>query len=161
VATAEHAVGASVVLDRMQTWQGKPTAPVELREVEEWLAEASQTYRSARVVYDPFQAVGSMQRLRNRGVQCDEFTFSSASVGRLASTLHLLLRNRSLVLPDVATLLEELGNVRLRETSPGVLRMDHDPDKHDDCAIALALAAHQLLDRGQNGSVGQGPAVCI
>jgi phage terminase large subunit-like protein len=155
------AIGASVVLDRMQTWQGRPTAPVELREVEEWLAEASRTYASARVVYDPFQAVGSMQRLRNRGVQCDEFTFSSASVGRLASTLHLLLRNRSLALPDDPELLEELGNVRLRETSPGVLRMDHDPDKHDDRAIALALAAHQLLDRGQTGSFGSGPVVWV
>jgi hypothetical protein len=62
-----------------------------------------------------------------------------------------------LVLPDGPELLAELGNVRLRETSPGVLRMDHDPDKHDDRAIALALAAHQLLDRGQTGSIGSGP----
>jgi hypothetical protein len=30
-----------------------------------------------------------------------------------------------------------------------VLRMDHDPDRHDDRAIALALAATQLLERGQ------------
>jgi hypothetical protein len=98
-----------------------------------------------------------MQRLRSRGVQCDEFTFSSSSVGRLASTLHLLLRNRRLVLPDDPELLEELTNVRLRETSPGVLRMDHDPDKHDDRAIALALAAHRLLERTPSGLVGRGP----
>jgi hypothetical protein len=37
--------------------------------------------------------------------------------------------------------------VRLRETSPGVLRMEHDPDKHDDRAIALALAAFALVER--------------
>jgi phage FluMu gp28-like protein len=94
-----------------------------------------------------------VQRLRTRGIQCDEFTFSSSSVGRLASTLHLLLRNRRLSLPDDPELLEELGNVRLRETSPGVLRMDHDPDKHDDRAIALALAAHRLLERAPSGEV--------
>jgi hypothetical protein len=35
--------------------------------------------------------------------------------------------------------------VRLRETSPGVYRMDHDPDKHDDRAVCLALAAVWLL----------------
>jgi phage terminase large subunit-like protein len=155
-------LGATVVLDRMQVWQGRPGSPVELREVEEWLAEASRTYRGARVVYDPFQAVGSMQRLRTRGVQCDEFTFSSSSVGRLASTLHLLLRNRRLSLPDDPELLEELGNVRLRETSPGVLRMDHDPDKHDDRAIALALAAHRLLERAPSGEVSAaGPPVWV
>jgi len=39
----------------------------------------------------------------------------------------------------------------LRETSPGVRRMDHDPDKHDDWAIALALAAHRLLERSPAG----------
>lgn len=153
-------LGATVVLDRMQTWQGRPGSPVELREVEEWLAEASRTYRGARVVYDPFQAVGSMQRLRVRGVPVEEFTFSSASVGRLASTLHLLLRNRRLALPDDSDLLEELANVRLRETTPGVVRMDHDPDKHDDRAIALALAAHRLLQRNQAGAVAAaGPPV--
>jgi len=47
-------------------------------------------------------------------------------------------------LPDDPELIDELANLRLRETSPGVLRIDHDPDKHDDRAIALALAAHRL-----------------
>jgi hypothetical protein len=42
---------------------------------------------------------------------------------------------------------DELRNVRLRETTPGVVRIDHDPDRHDDRAIALALAASKLLDR--------------
>jgi phage FluMu gp28-like protein len=108
------------------------------------------------VVYDPYQAIGSMQRLRARGVEVQEFTFSSGSVGRLASTLHLLLRNRDLRIPRDEQLLDELANVRLRETSPGVLRMDHDPDRHDDRAIALALAATALLER-PSVSFGVGP----
>ena len=57
--------------------------------------------------------------------------FSVQSVGRLASTLTLLIRNYALALPDDP---DELANLRLRETSPGVLRIDHDPDKHDDRA---------------------------
>jgi phage FluMu gp28-like protein len=89
------------------------------------------------------------QRLRDKGIRVSEFTFSSASVGRLASTLHLLLRNRALSLPDDSELIDELANVRLRETSPGVLRMDHDTGRHDDRAIALALAAQGLLARSQ------------
>jgi phage terminase large subunit-like protein len=147
----EH-TGATVVLDRMEVWQGRPDSAVLLSEVEEWLAQAAKAYR-AKVVYDPFQAVGSMQRLQARGVRVEEFTFSSASVGRLASTLHLLLRNRSLALPNDEELLDELANVRLRETTPGVLRMDHDADRHDDRAIALALATTSLLERGP-GAVG-------
>ncbi|HEY1636461.1 MAG TPA: hypothetical protein VGF64_17005 [Acidimicrobiales bacterium] len=78
-----------------------------------------------------------------------EFTFSQQSVGRIASALHLSIRDHTLALPDDAALLDELANVRLRETSPGVLRMDHDPDRHDDRAVALALACHWLLEHGQ------------
>jgi hypothetical protein len=41
----------------------------------------------------------------------------------------------------------KLAHVRLRETSPGVVRLDHDADRHDDRAISLGLAAVTLLDR--------------
>ncbi len=137
--------GSRIVLDRMQVWAGTRKEPVRLSEVEAWVLQAASSFK-AKVVFDPFQAVGMMQRLQERRVQVEEFTFSSASVGRLASTLHLLLRDRALALPDDPELLDELANVRLRETSPGVFRMDHDPDRHDDRAIALAMAARELLD---------------
>lgn len=144
--------GRRVVLDRLETWQGRKDAPVLLSTVDEWVGQASRLYGRAGVVCDPWQAVGLAQRLRSRGVRVDEFTFSSASVGRLAVTLHQLIRDRLLALPDDPALLDELANVRLRETSPGVLRIDHDPDKHDDRAIALALAATHLLGRPAAGA---------
>ena len=62
-----------------------------------------------------------------------------------------LLRERALRLPDDEALLGELASVKLRESSPGVYRIDHDADKHDDRAVALALAAQRLLER--RGSV--------
>jgi phage terminase large subunit-like protein len=150
---------ATVMLDRMAVWQGTREHAVPLEAVEAWILQARHTFNGAGIVFDPWQAVGMAQRLRGRGLQVEEFTFSPASVGRLASTLHLLLRNRQLRLPDDPELLDELANVRLRETSPGVLRMDHDPDQHDDRAIALALAAQHLLDRSARGRVGVGPRI--
>ena len=150
----EHRRGSRVVLDRMEVWQGSRKTPVRLSHVEEWVLQAAQSFK-AKVIFDPFQMVGTAQRLQERGVQVEEFVFSSASVGRLASTLHLLLRDRALALPDDPELLDELANVRLRETSPGVLRMDHDPDKHDDRAITLAMAAHHLLSRPPPQNTGQ------
>lgn len=136
-----------VVLDRLAVWSGSRLRPVKLAEVEDYICEATRQYNRASVVFDPFQAVGMMQRLQAKGIRCEEFTFSSASVGHLATTLHLLLRNHALALPDDPELIEELASVRLRETSPGVFRMDHDPGRHDDRAIALALAAHHLLSK--------------
>lgn len=44
-------------------------------------------------------------------------------------------------------LLDELANLRLRESTPGVYRLDHDTDQHDDRAIALGIAADELLRR--------------
>ena len=151
-------VGARVVLDRMQVWQGSRLLPVQLDDVENWVAAASEKYNGAGVILDPWQAAGLAQRLQARGVsrtdwsgtrspswgKVEEFTFSAQSVGRLASTLTLLIRNHALALPDDKELLDELANLRLRETAPGVLRLDHDPDKHDDRAVALALSAQKL-----------------
>jgi phage terminase large subunit-like protein len=152
-------VGSRVVLDRLQVWQGTRLKPVRLDDVEEWVATTAARYNHAGVILDPWQAAGLAQRLQARGTQVggrswgsweswerkvEEFVFSAQSVGRLASTLTLLIRNRALALPDDPGLIDELANLRLRETSPGVLRIDHDPDKHDDRAIALALAAHRL-----------------
>ncbi len=133
-----------VILDRIEVWQGTRTNPVKVEAVERWLLQAHRQFNGARIVLDPWQAIGLAQRLRDRGVRVEEFTFSSGSVGRLASGLHLALRNQALALPDDKELLDELANVRLRETSPGVLRMDHDPDQHDDRAVAVALCVQAL-----------------
>jgi phage FluMu gp28-like protein len=86
-------------------------------------------------------------KVKSRGVRITEFSFSSQSISRLALRLHGLIRDRALALPDDPELLDELANVRLRETSPGVYRLDHDHGRHDDRAIALALGAEHLLNR--------------
>jgi hypothetical protein len=86
------------------------------------------------------------QRLRRGGLTVEEYAFSQQSVGRLAIALHTAIRDHRIVLPDDEELIDELANVRLRETSPGVLRMDHDSDRHDDRAISLALAVRYLAE---------------
>lgn len=138
-------VGTRVVLDRLHVLEGSRRQPVQLDAVEEWIAAASAKYNRAAAIVDPWQSAGLQQRLLARGVPCEEFVFSAQSVGRLATTLTLLIRNHALALPDDEDLIDELANLRLRETAPGVLRIAHDPDKHDDRAIALALAAQQLV----------------
>jgi phage terminase large subunit-like protein len=157
VAAVCHLEHGVVTLDRLGVWRGSRRRPVKLSEVEEWLVEASRRYWGS-VVCDPWQAVGLIQRLRSRGVSVSEYAFSAQSVGRLASSLFLLLRDRMIRLPDDPELLDELANVRLRESSPGVLRMDHDTGRHDDRAIALALASHRLVARGE-GSAPMGAYV--
>ena len=52
------------------------------------------------------------------------------------------------------------AHVRLRETSPGVYRLDHDSGRHDDRAVSLALGVDYLQSRpvsaGGSSSVPRG-----
>ena len=105
--TEEYRCGQRVVLDRLETWTPTPEMPVQLAMVEAAIRDACDTFNRARVVIDPWQAAGMAQHLRRGGIHVDEFTFSTASVGRLALTLHQLLRHHLLALPDDPALLDE------------------------------------------------------
>lgn len=113
--------------------------------------QADTAYGSVGIPLDPWQAADLAQRLRGCGVKVEEWPFTSQSVGRLGATLHLLLRDHRLALPDDRELLDELMTVRLRESAPGVYRLDHDSGQHDDRAVALGLAALALTERPAAG----------
>jgi hypothetical protein len=66
-----------VVLDRMEVWQGSRLRSVQLRHVEECAAGDRPSLQRARIRFDPYQAIGSMQRLKRAGIRVEEFTFSS------------------------------------------------------------------------------------
>lgn len=161
VAAVCHVERGVVHLDRLQVWAGSRQSAVQLSVVEAWLVEVARRY-APEIVADPWQSVGLCQRLRAKGLRVREFVFGAQSVGRLATALHVALRDHRLALFDDEALIDELAHVRLRESSPGVTRMDHDAGRHDDRAIALALAVHRLLDRPQGGNWAQlfGATVC-
>lgn len=152
-----------VVVDRLEVRQGRKGAEVNLGEVEDLIVELSGLYGGARVVFDPYQAVHIAQGLRHRRVKANPFTFSASSVGRLGLMLYRLLRDRLLDLPDDDELLDELASVRLRETTPGSYRLDHDSGKHDDRAVAIALLAHELLEhkRKRRRSIASSAAMSV
>jgi hypothetical protein len=148
---AHREADGRVVVDRQHVWAGTRARPVNLGAVEALLLQIHRDYRRCPIILDPYQAVHMGQNLRRAGVTVKEYAFTSQSVGRLAVTLFRLLRDRLLVLPADEDLVEELVNARLRETAPGVYRIDHDPDRHDDRVISLALVAHRLVERPVGG----------
>jgi phage terminase large subunit-like protein len=149
VAAICHSNSARIVLDRIQTWQGTRMNPVPLDAVEAWLLEAVRRYSPARIVCDPWQSAQLMQRLRSTNVSITEHAFTESSISRITSSLFGLLRDHSIALPDDDDLLDELLNVRVVTKPSGLLRLDHSHDRHDDRAVAVALAAHQLLQRSR------------
>lgn len=150
----EYGAPTLVQVDRLKVWRGSKRKPVNLSDVESYILAASNEYNGAELHADPYQAVELLQRLRAKGVRAHEFVFSAQSVGRVANALHLALRNRLLHIPNDPDLLAELGRVRLRETAPGVARLDHDSGEHDDQAVCIAIGVAVL--QGKAG--GQGHA---
>ncbi len=134
-----------VLVDALRRWRGTKRHPVQLADVEAYVALTAKRYNNAKVLADPWQAAGMIQRLQFQHVQCEPFPFTTTSTGRIGQSLHLALRNRLLSLPDDEELLSELGRVRLRETGIGQARLDHDAGDHDDQAVAIAILTSELL----------------
>jgi phage terminase large subunit-like protein len=134
-----------VVLDRLVTFQGAPGQPVRLDDVTETVFSLWRSYNHPRVRADPFQAAGLVQALRSRGVTVEEWPYTAMRYGEMASVLFALLRDGRIALYDDAELRDELANVRLVETIPGQLRIQHDPGRHDDRCVALGMAIVPLV----------------
>lgn len=135
-----------VALDAMGRWEGTPERPVELEEVEAWILATWHEYGCPSVVVDPHQAWFLMQRLAKHGVHVVEYTFTPTSISRFALQLLQLVQRHALELPADEGLIDELANVRFLERGTGQYRLDHDAGRHDDRAVALAIAAVHLLD---------------
>lgn len=133
-----------VRLAALCVWQGTPTAPVQLEEVEAVVREVARRFRLASLTYDPWQCVGTAQRLVGVAPM-REFTFSQASLQKLASTLYGLVRQGRLRMPPDPDLQQELLGLQVVPTPTG-FKFDHARAGKSDQAIALAMAAQAAME---------------
>lgn len=144
-----HRLGPQrVVIDHLERWKGSKKAPIQVSAVEDWIVEHSPDWFRCPVYADPSQFRGSIQNLNLRGVRAKEWNFTATSVGEVATALVQTFRNRQIHVPNDPQLKDELLKVRLRESSPGVTRLDHDRGAHDDQAVAIGMACRILLGDG-------------
>lgn len=141
--------GRRVVVDHLRRWVPPRRGEVRLAQVQRHLEAVSGAYNRAPVYGDPAQFHQMRQALGEAGVLVKEYKFTTQSVGELASSLVMALRSHQLWVPDDSDLRDELLHVRLRETSPGVYRLDHDRSRHDDQAVAVGMAVHLLMGRSR------------
>lgn len=134
-----------MVVDHLERWQGSRHHHVTLDKVRDRVLDLAIEYNGATVYADPDQFIGSIQGLNKRGVKAQEWRFTATSVGQVATALVQAFRNHAIALPHGETLRKELLQVRLRESAPGVTRLDHARGGHDDQAVTLGMACHLLL----------------
>ncbi|MDQ6725147.1 MAG: phage terminase family protein [Actinomycetota bacterium] len=145
VTVVGHRSSGKLVVDKMRVWSGSKTNPVDLAQVEEEVAALSVLYNDAPVIYDPHQAVLLTQGLRRRGIRCVAHIFNQATNAQLAMALYQLISTDRIELPEDEALDNELSRVQIRETGPGLVRLDHANGQHDDRAVVLGMLAQSVL----------------
>jgi hypothetical protein len=150
-----------IVVDRMDVWQGKPTAPVPIADVERWIEEVANEYH-ADIVCDPYQLESTVQKFEMyRTIERFEARGGKSNY-ELAECLRSLVINKQLAWhPDCGRLqlsdgssesfADELHHVVTKKTMYGY-RIENPAGRHDDRAVAVGMAALHLLRDPAKGS---------
>jgi hypothetical protein len=144
-----------LVVEALETWTPRPGAHVDLMDVEETVATLVRAH-PAPVYLDPWQGVLLGQRLRGRGLDVHEVSFTGESRRKLFGVVLDLVRTGRLRCRPHADLRRELLGLEVQETAVG-WRVDHRPGRHDDHVVAIALAAHAVA----TWETGGGPVPII
>jgi hypothetical protein len=148
-----------IVVDDMEVFEPRRGREVSLADVERRVEQLAYRYRPAEVFFDPQNASLMLENLRGRHVRVEEFKFTAPANDKMTNTLHVMLRDGLIDLPDDERLLDELLSVRVVETRLGGVKIDTMPGKHDDQVDALGIAVEVLMSRrASTGRIGGGVA---
>jgi len=131
--------GDQVVLAWHKIWRPSREAPLDLREVEEYVLDLHRRFR-VKVVADPYQMARSITYLKSQGVAIEEYVQSVPHLTEMATALLELLRTRALVLYESAELREQALNATLVESAHGLRIAKEKASKKIDSLVALAMA---------------------
>ncbi|MFZ9794275.1 MAG: hypothetical protein ACO3F3_18270, partial [Gemmataceae bacterium] len=156
------------VLDTMEVLQGSPGNPVPIAYVESWIEKVANNFHNPRIVIDPWQMEGTVQRYENR-LRVERFDGRSGKSNyEMAELLRSLLVNRKLAFyPDPAplqvgnrreTLVDELAALIIKQAG-AVYRFDHSTGLHDDRTVCMGMALVTLAGMHQSGPWIKVPAL--
>lgn len=144
-----------VILDHLKTFQTPRKGEVRIEDVEQHILDLAERFPIEKLIFDPWQSVRTRQRLEDRGLEVEEFTFSGNNWVRLTQNLFSLFRDGRIRIFYHKQLDKELLSVKIVEKSYG-FRIDHDSGAHDDCVVALGMAAlYAAQDEGGSGEIGR------
>lgn len=131
-----------VIVDKITTWQGNKTDPVKIADIEEDMLLASQNFPRLKIIVDPWNLKGTIERLK-RHCRIEEFTFTGSNVEKLSRNLYYFIHNGLVKFPPHKELERELLSLNLEQRSYGY-RFDHPSSQFSDHAMALSMALMQV-----------------
>lgn len=105
---------------------------------------SSQNFPRIRIVVDPWNLKGTIERLK-RHCRIEEFTFTSSNVEKMSRNLYYFVHNGLVRFFPHNELEKELLSLNLEQKSYGY-RFDHPSSQFSDHAIALSIALMQVAE---------------
>lgn len=133
-----------VIIDSIRTWSGDRTSPVKIADIEEDMLLASQNYPRLKIIVDPWNLKGTIERLK-RHCRIEEFTFTGSNVEKLSRNLYYFIHNGLVKFFPHKELERELLSLNLEQKSYGY-RFDHPSSQFSDHAMALSMALMQVAN---------------
>ena len=128
----------------MRVWQGSRADPVLISDIENDIERSCDNFNVDKIVVDPWQMKGSIQKFEKKRYPVQEFTFSSNSLAKLSSNLYYLIHNGLLRIWDDPDLVGEFLSVQAVQRNYGV-RIDHRTGQFSDRVISLGMAALECV----------------
>jgi len=129
-----------IVADQVLVYTPEPGRPVPVSMVDQWLDRVWDEFRPRKIIVDPYQLEGTIQRLETKGRPIERWSTRGGGGNMdLAMCLRGLIANRNIRWRDRETT-QELRGLVTKLTSYG-FRFDHTSGTHDDRAVAMAMAA--------------------
>jgi hypothetical protein len=109
------------------------------------IVQLSQQYKDARLQIDS-TGVGDpvCDELQRENVRVDRYKFTNATKKDLIENLSMMIENQQITIPQIPELINELKLYGYKTSPSGNVQYGAPEGYHDDCVIALALAAWQL-----------------
>jgi hypothetical protein len=144
--------GREIILDELQVWQGSHKRPLQVETVVRAVIDAKRRFESLHVTADPWQLEDPIQRMRQAGVPISKFSFGSASLAHLSTTLYAEITSAKLRVFDDQALENEVLGLQVVQTASG-WKVDHRAGGYSDRAIAIGMALTEAVKhRKKEGS---------
>ena len=149
----------TIVVDKMDVWQGSRDNPVPILDVEAWMSRVIREFGRVEFVVDPFQMESTIQKFEPRAIVERFEARGGKSNYEMAQSLRTVLLGKRLAWYEgmgdlvvrnrdgstrVHSFEDELVELVIRPMGYGY-RFDHHPGRHDDRVVCVGMGVWKLL----------------
>ncbi len=142
---------STLVVDRLEVLVPDRNQPLELDDVERWIAKLAKEYNVRLSTGDQHLFDAIAPRLRSRGINAVEASMAPGAQAKRGSMLASRFIEGSIVLPSNEIAERQLKDVRIIRHPGGRVSIEAPRGKHDDvpdCLMLLTEIAEQLTEGG-------------